>query len=64
MLALILKDKELVNKVILEALQEGLVLFWLLFEPKAVRITPPLTISISEIRRGCKIILSLLKKFS
>ena len=64
MLALILKDKELVNKVILEALQEGLVLFWLLFEPKAVRITPPLTISISEIRRGCKIILSLLKTFS
>lgn len=64
MLALILKDKELVNKVILEALQEGLVLFWLLFEPKAVRITPPLTISTGEIKKGCRIILSLLKKFA
>ena len=62
MLALILKNKELTDKLILGALQEGLVLFWLLFEPRAVRITPPLTITESEIKRGCRIILSLLKK--
>lgn len=64
MLALILKNKELTDKVILGALQEGLVLFWLLFEPRAVRITPPLTITESEIKKGCRIILSLLNKYA
>jgi 4-aminobutyrate aminotransferase-like enzyme len=39
-----------------------LILFYLLFEPKAVRITPPLTISENEIKKGCKIILSELDK--
>lgn len=60
MLAIILKDAELVNKVILEAMKNGLLLFWLLFEPKAIRITPPLTITNKEIKEGCKIIINLL----
>ncbi|RUA12576.1 MAG: aspartate aminotransferase family protein, partial [Flavobacteriia bacterium] len=60
MLALILKDKETADHLILEAINTGLLLFWLLFEPKAVRITPPLTISKEEIKRGCAIILDIL----
>lgn len=60
MLAIILKNKELVNQIILKAIDNGLLLFWLLFEPKAIRITPPLTISKEEIKKGCKIILKLL----
>ena len=60
MLAIILKDAELVNKVISEAMKNGLLLFWLLFEPRAIRITPPLTISNKEIKEGCKIIIDLL----
>ncbi len=60
MLAIVLKDSDCVNKVILNAIDRGLLLFWLLFEPKAIRITPPLTISNKEIEEGCKIITELL----
>ncbi|KAB1069132.1 aspartate aminotransferase family protein [Tamlana haliotis] len=60
MLALILPDAEKVNHLILTAQNQGLILFWLLFEPKAVRITPPLTISNSEITEGCQTILDIL----
>jgi acetylornithine/succinyldiaminopimelate/putrescine aminotransferase len=60
MLALILKDKKTTDHVILEALNQELLLFWLLFEPNAVRITPPLNISIKEIEKGCAIILNIL----
>ena len=60
MLAVITKSEEITNKVILKSLKNGLILFWLLFEGKAIRITPPLTISDDEIKKGCAIILSIL----
>jgi acetylornithine/succinyldiaminopimelate/putrescine aminotransferase len=62
MLALILKKADLTKKLVEGCLKNGLILFYLLFEPKAVRITPPLTISKNEIKKGCKIILSELDK--
>ncbi|MDC1162131.1 aspartate aminotransferase family protein [Tenacibaculum sp.] len=62
MLAIILDTSELASKVILSSLKEGLLLFWLLFEGKAIRITPPLTISDNEIKKGCDIIISILNK--
>ena len=62
MLALILKKPDLTKKLVEGCLDNGLILFYLLFEPKAVRITPPLTISKNEIKKGCKIILSELNK--
>ena len=45
MLAVITDSAELTSKIILKCQDKGLILFWLLFEPKAIRITPPLTIS-------------------
>jgi acetylornithine/N-succinyldiaminopimelate aminotransferase len=60
MLALIMENADIANEVILKCATEGLILFWLLFEPKAIRISPPLTISEGEIRTGCKIILDIL----
>ena len=60
MLALILESSEIANTLVLNAAKEQLILFWLLFEPKAVRITPPLTISDEEIRLGCKKIIEIL----
>lgn len=60
MLSLIVKNSDIANQIILGCQEEGLILFWLLFEPKAVRITPPLTISEEEIRKGCAIILKVL----
>ena len=61
MLALIMKSDKLANDLVISAMSQGLILFWLLYDKRAVRITPPLTISNSEIKEGCKIILSILK---
>ena len=60
MLALIMPSAEITNEVVLKSQDAGLILFWLLFEPKAIRITPPLTISNEEIIKGCRIILDIL----
>ncbi|WP_346882027.1 aspartate aminotransferase family protein [uncultured Algibacter sp.] len=60
MLAFLTPSDHITNSLILECKNRGLILFWLLFEPKAVRITPPLTISNDEIIKGCKIIISVL----
>jgi acetylornithine/succinyldiaminopimelate/putrescine aminotransferase len=60
MLAIILEDPNEVNRVIMTCKDRGLILFWLLFEPKAIRITPPLTISNEEIISGCKLLIEVL----
>ena len=60
MLAAITKSTDITNKVVLEASKKGLILFWLLFETKAIRITPPLTISEEELIKGCGIIIDIL----
>ncbi|MDA0176046.1 aspartate aminotransferase family protein [Mesoflavibacter profundi] len=63
MLAAITTSPEVTNHVVLEAQKQGLILFWLLFEPKAIRITPPLTISKEEIIKGCGIIIDILNNY-
>ncbi|WP_350287488.1 aspartate aminotransferase family protein [uncultured Croceitalea sp.] len=63
MLALLFDSPEIVNYLVLKAAEEQLILFWLLFEPKAVRISPPLTISEEEIRKGCVQIIELLNSY-
>tara|TARA_B110000008_G_scaffold61326_1_gene61032 strand:- start:10 stop:1152 length:1143 start_codon:yes stop_codon:yes gene_type:complete len=62
MLALIMKNKIIANQLVIKSLESGLILFWLLFESKAVRITPPLTVSNKEIKLGCKTIIKTLDK--
>jgi acetylornithine/succinyldiaminopimelate/putrescine aminotransferase len=57
MLALIVDSPETASKIILDCMQAGLLLFWLLYEGSAIRITPPLTISDSEIKKGCSLLL-------
>ena len=64
MLAAITPSAEITNEAILMAQDEGLILFWLLFETKAIRITPPLTISEGEIVKGCEILLKVLDKIA
>ena len=64
MLAAITPTAEITNQVILKCQDEGLILFWLLFEPKAIRITPPLTITDDEIIKGCLIITQVLDTIS
>ncbi|WP_053975580.1 aspartate aminotransferase family protein [Mangrovimonas xylaniphaga] len=64
MLAAMTPSADITNEVVLRCQDRGLILFWLLFEPKAIRITPPLTISKNEIIEGCNIILSVLNEIS
>lgn len=56
MLAAMTETADITNEVILKCQDKGLILFWLLFEGCAIRITPPLTISNQEIEEGCTII--------
>lgn len=63
MLALMVDSPEIANKLVLQAKEDGLILFWLLYEPKAVRISPPLTISNEELIKGCSIIINILNSF-
>jgi len=62
MLVFMTPSAEITNEIILKCQDKGLILFWLLFEPHAVRITPPLTISEKEIKEGCQIILDVLNE--
>lgn len=62
MLALMLESAEIADQLILKAKQKQLILFWLLFEKRAVRLTPPLTISSKEIVQGCGIIVDILNE--
>ena len=60
MLAPIFETEEITNAVVLKSMEKGLLLFWLLWEKKAIRISPPLTISLDEIKSGCTIITEVL----
>ncbi len=60
MLAPLFETEELANQVVLKCMEKRLLLFWLLWEKRAVRISPPLTISSKQIRQGCAIIRGVL----
>lgn len=62
MLAAIVETPELAAKIIHKCLEKGLILFFLLFEGRAIRITPPLTISDDEITAGCKILIETIEE--
>ena len=62
MLAAMTSNPDITNQVILRCQDKGLILFWLLFEANAIRITPPLTISENEIREGCNIMLNVMNE--
>ena len=64
MLAIITSHAAITNKIIFKCQDKGLILFWLLFEGCAIRITPPLTISDSEITEGCGIIIEALNEIA
>jgi acetylornithine/N-succinyldiaminopimelate aminotransferase len=62
MLAAMTESAAITDKVILRCQEKGLILFWLLFEGTAIRITPPLTISEDEITQGCGIIIEVMNE--
>lgn len=56
MLAPIFENPEIPNFLVARCIEKGLLLFWLLWEKNAIRISPPLNISEDEIVMGCTII--------
>lgn len=62
MLAAIVKNPELATNVVLRCLEKGLILFFLLFEGSALRITPPLNISDEDLKLGCSILIETLEE--
>lgn len=62
MLAIMTDSPEITNQVIFKCQEKGLILFWLLFEGNAIRITPPLTLSNEEIEEGCGIIIEAMNE--
>ena len=61
MLSIEFDNEQLAKEVVEKSLEKGLILFYFLFTKTAIRITPPLTISKEEIKKGCKIIREILE---
>ncbi|WP_185872238.1 aspartate aminotransferase family protein [Blattabacterium cuenoti] len=57
-----LKNKNLVEKLLINCINKGLILFRFLFNSHFLRISPPLTITENEIEKGCSIIIESLNK--
>ena len=53
-------DAELCRRVVLTAVEEGLLTEWFLFRETAMRIAPPLTITPAEIEESCRILLKVI----
>lgn len=62
MLAVNLGTPEFTLDVAKRCMEKGLIVFWQLYRNEYLRISPPLTISINEIREGCQIILDVLNE--
>lgn len=62
MLAPELSSAEYALDVAQQCMEEGLILFWLMYSIQNLRITPPITISKDEITEGCEILLKVLDR--
>ena len=61
-MAVQLESFDQVNAVIKECMATGLVTDWFLFNPEAIRVAPPLTISIEEIKKAASTLLNAIEK--
>jgi acetylornithine/succinyldiaminopimelate/putrescine aminotransferase len=57
MIALQMENFVQVKKVIDRCIEKGIIIDWFLFNDSSIRIAPPLTISESQIREACRVIL-------
>ncbi|MDR6547982.1 acetylornithine/succinyldiaminopimelate/putrescine aminotransferase [Chryseobacterium rhizosphaerae] len=62
MLAVNLGTPEYTLEVAKKCMEKGLIVFWQLYRNEYLRISPPLTLSMDEIRVGCQIILDILNE--
>jgi acetylornithine/succinyldiaminopimelate/putrescine aminotransferase len=55
------KNKEIVNRIVLKCLDKGLISFFFLSCPNAFRLSPPLNVSVEELKKGGSIIQESIK---
>lgn len=64
MLAVQLKSPEFTLAVAKRCMEKGLIVFWQLYRNEYMRISPPLTITEEDIKKGCKIILESIEELT
>lgn len=57
MFAIDFESAERVQRIVMNALNEGVICFWFLSHPYSFRIAPPLTITHDQIKESCEVIL-------
>lgn len=62
MFAFEFETDQIVNEIVKECLENGVICFWFLSCPNSFRIAPPLTITDEEIEKACEIINNAIKK--
>jgi acetylornithine/succinyldiaminopimelate/putrescine aminotransferase len=62
MFAIDFETEEVVNKIVQNCLEEGVITYWFLSHPYSFRIAPPLTISEAEISASCASILRAIER--
>ena len=63
MFAFDMESAEIVNEVVSNCLENGVITFWFLSHPYSFRLSPPLTISMAETKKACGIILNALGRY-
>lgn len=63
MLAALLTDDKHTAAIVDECRNRGVIFFLLLYEKRAIRITPPLTITLEEIDKACRILNEVINEF-
>ncbi|MEO9954676.1 aspartate aminotransferase family protein [Nonlabens sp.] len=63
MLIALLPDNKFTTQIVEECRNRGVIFFLLLFEKRAIRITPPYTVTNSEIEFACKTLIEVTESF-
>jgi putrescine aminotransferase len=64
MIAVEFESFEMMKPIIDETIKEGVITDWFLFCNNSMRIAPPLTITLAEIKRSCEVILKVINRLS
>jgi acetylornithine/succinyldiaminopimelate/putrescine aminotransferase len=56
------ENDEIVNRIVNYAKEQGVICYWFLSHPSSFRIAPPLTITESEIRKACQVIVQAINQ--
>lgn len=62
MFAIDMENAEIVNKIVSESMNRGVLSYWFLSHPESFRLSPPLTLTLEEAKEGVDIILGVMNE--